>query len=105
MDSNHIGLGLCIVVKPSDRKIPAKWVRIWKNFELEAFIEELKCVNWEVVAVGGAIVTQDKQGEVDNMCGDFTRSFLSVLDKHAPRVFHAASEQKQHRREKTMDQP
>ena len=45
MVSDHLGLGLCIGVKPVDRERPAKWVRSWKNFEPETFVEELKCVD------------------------------------------------------------
>ena len=97
MDSDHLGLGLCIGVKPVDRKRPAKWVRSWKNFEPETFVEELKCVDWETVTSGGT-TTGDQQGVVDNMCEVFTRKFLSILNDHAPRKFYVASEQKRHRR-------
>ena len=100
MDSDHLGLGLCIGVKPVDRERPAKWIRSWKNFEPENFVEELNCVDWEKVTSGGTTATGDKQGVVDNMCEVFTSKFLSVLDEHAPRKFYAASEQKRHRRGK-----
>ena len=98
MDSDHLGLGLCIGVKPVDRERPAKWVRSWKNFEPETFVEELKCVDWETVILGGITAAGNHQGVVDNMSEVFTSKFLSVLDVHAPRKFYAASEQKRHRR-------
>ena len=97
MDSDHLGLGFCIGVKPVDRKRPAKWVCSWKNSEPETFVEELKCVDWEKVTSGGITATGNHQGVVDNMCEVLTRKFLSVLDDHAPRKFYAASEQKRHR--------
>ena len=100
MDFDHLGLVLCIGVKPVDRIRPAKWVRSLKKFEQEIFVEELKCMDWERVTLGAITTTGDHQGVVDNMCEVFTKKFLSVLDDHAPRKFYAAFEQMRHRRGK-----
>ena len=51
MRSGHLRLGLSAGVKLVDKMIPASWVRRWRVFEQEDFINKLRDVNQKHVVL------------------------------------------------------